>query len=72
MTDRPIPPPFPTHRWGRVTSPVAISAVMIDVAEGGYLFITVEPRGTFDTWLESADDVIDALGAFTVTWDPIE
>ncbi len=63
---------FPTHRWGRVTSPGVVSAVRIDVAVGGFLFITVEPHGTFDVWLEAENDVVDALGTFTVTWDPVE
>ena len=61
--------PFPLHRWGAVADD-AISAVRVDVAGGGFAVITVEPRGTFDVWVEREADVVEALRGLAIAWDP--
>jgi len=62
--------PFPVHRWGRVEGSDAVSALRIDEAVGGFLFITQEPHGVFDVWLETEADVSEALSKMSVVWDP--
>jgi hypothetical protein len=61
---------FPVHRWGRTQEHESISAVRVDEATGGFLFITQERDGTFDIFLENESDVVEALSGMSIVWDP--
>lgn len=67
------PMDFLTGTWGRVTVPPPgephLIAVRIDPERGGSWTIVVrDPDGTFDTWVETRQDVLDYLATLTVEW----
>jgi len=65
--------PFPLHTWGSVEGHEQVRAVRVDeTPDNHFLLVTDQPSGTFDTWLESEDDVIDALSEMRVHWQTLE
>ena len=66
------PVDFPLGTWGRVQARDRSDVVRVRVdAAGptGFLLITEEARGTYDVWLESREEVEDALSTFEISWD---
>ena len=55
--------------WGKVASGGSILAVKVVVAPGGgYLVLTREERGEFDSWVETLEEAEEYLEDFKVEW----
>lgn len=69
----PAPYTYPLGTWGRVTcsaDDTAVLKVRIDEVEGGgFLILTQEPHGSFDTWVEHERDVEAYLATLEVLWE---
>lgn len=69
---------FPCNVWGdiisqRLTDIVRISRVRVDKAKGtGYILITEDASGVFDTWVEFSDDVLDFLADYEIRWQTVD
>jgi len=64
---------FPVGVWGTIVASIRgderARRVRIDVAPSeSYLIVTEEPAGTFDVWVECAEDVMAYLDELTIEW----
>jgi hypothetical protein len=65
---------FPVGTWGTVVSQKSglarIEKVRIDRSgTAGFIIITKEPAGTFDVWVETAEEVLEFLDSLVVRWE---
>ncbi|NUP09294.1 MAG: hypothetical protein HOW73_24850 [Polyangiaceae bacterium] len=66
---------FPIGVWGVVErqepGASAIERIRIDTTNpAGFVIITKEPKGTFDVWVETEEEVLEFLGTLDVRWEP--
>jgi len=64
---------LPVGTWGRVISsaedPTVLKVRIDETSGGGFLIITAEARGVFDTWVELESDVEAYLSTMEVAWE---
>ncbi|MEC7524361.1 MAG: hypothetical protein VYE22_31055 [Myxococcota bacterium] len=61
---------FPIDVWGRVTADARPTHVMVTRAgSSGYLLLQREDGGTFDIWLETEEEVAEALAELAPRWE---